>query len=113
MKVYPSDSVAPAPVDHGEGVSIRWLITREQGAPNFAMRIIEVEPGGATPLHRHFEEHEVYVLEGKGLVKGEQGDMPIKHGDVVYVSPRELHQFVNAGDSALRFICVIPIKKSE
>ena len=39
--------------------------------------------------------------------------MPIKHGDVVYVSPRELHQFVNAGDSALRFICVIPIKKSE
>lgn len=113
MKVYSADSVAPAPVDHGEGVSIRWVIAAEHGARNFAMRVIEVQPGGATPFHRHFEEHEVYVLEGKGVVRGGEEEIPIAAGDVAFVLPREQHQFVNAGDVPLRFVCVIPIKEKE
>ncbi len=113
MKVYSSDSVAPSPQEHGEGVSIRWLIAEAQGAPHFAMRIIEVQPGGATPFHRHFEEHEVYVLEGKGIARSADEETPIGPGDVVYGPPREQHNFVNAGDVALRFICVIPIKKKD
>ncbi len=111
MKIYSAASVPPSPVEHGEGVSIRWVIASEQGAPNFAMRIIEVQPGGATPRHRHDEEHEVYVLEGRGVVQGEEGETPIAAGDVAFVLPQELHQFTNAGDVPLRFVCVIPILK--
>lgn len=112
MKVYTADSVAPSQVPHGEGVAIRWLITTEHGAPNFAMRIIEVQPGGGTPFHTHPEEHEVYVLEGKGaLLDEEEKEMALAPGDVAFVLPNEQHQFVNRGDTMLRFICVIPLLK--
>jgi len=34
-------------------VELRWLITKEMGAQNFAMRLFEIEPGGHGPLHMH------------------------------------------------------------
>ncbi len=113
MKVHSSDSVQAAPASHGEGVSMRWVINREHGAPNFAMRVIEIEPGGATPFHGHWNEHEVYVLEGKGVVKSPEGDKAIGVGDVVYVAPDEEHQFVNSGSEPFKFICVIPLDKKQ
>lgn len=110
MKVYSADSVAPSHVPHGEGVDIRWLITTEHGAPRFAMRIIEVQPGGGTPFHAHPEEHEVYILEGKGgLLDAEKREMALAEGDVAFVLPDEQHQFVNRGETMLRFICVVPL----
>jgi hypothetical protein len=36
-----------------KGVSIRWVIDQDDDAPNFAMRVIEVEPGCNTPYHTH------------------------------------------------------------
>jgi quercetin dioxygenase-like cupin family protein len=113
MKVHHWDSVEPAKATFGEGVSIRWVINKEHGAPNFAMRVIEIQPGGATPFHEHWNEHEVYVLEGKGALKSPEGDRPIGVGDVAYVAPHEQHQFVNAGPEPLKFICVIPLDEKK
>jgi hypothetical protein len=31
------------------GVTLRWVIDKDDGAPTFAMRVIEVEPGYNTP----------------------------------------------------------------
>ena len=45
-------------------VKVRWLITKEMGAKNFAMRVFEIEPDGYSPLHKHPWEHEVFILEG-------------------------------------------------
>jgi quercetin dioxygenase-like cupin family protein len=113
VKVHSSDSIEPVLVDHGEGVSIRWVINREHGAPNFAMRVIEVPPGSATPYHTHWNEHEVYVLQGTGAVKSPEGDKPLAVGDVVYVAPDEEHQFVNSGTEPFKFICVIPLDQKK
>ena len=96
------------PSEGVEGVTIRWVITKEDSAPNFAMRVIEVEPGCATPHHRHEWEHEVFVLAGTGAVKGEDGERPILEGSVVFVPSGERHQFANTGNTVLRFICLIP-----
>ena len=51
-----------------QGCSIRWLVGEAEGAPNFAMRQFEVAVGGHTPKHSHPYEHEVFVLEGRGVV---------------------------------------------
>ena len=51
-----------------KGVWIRWLIGEDSGAPNFFLRLFEVEPGGHTPFHSHPFEHEVYVLSGEGRI---------------------------------------------
>jgi len=60
----PAEDVPPP----AECVKVRWLITEETGAPNFAMREFTVGPGGSTPRHVHPWEHEVFVLAGKGTV---------------------------------------------
>ena len=48
-----------------DGVQVRWLITKKDGAPNFAMRFFEISPNGHSPLHSHKWEHEVFILEGE------------------------------------------------
>ena len=90
------------------GCRVRQLVGQVDQAPNFAMRQFEVAPGGHTPKHFHDYEHEVFVLEGEGLVVDGDQEQPLASGDVVYVAPNDVHQFRNTGDSPMRFLCLIP-----
>ena len=91
------------------GVIKREVICADKGAPNFCMRVFDIEPGASTPSHEHPWEHEVFVLSGQGVVIGEQGETQITKDSVVFVSPNEHHCFINSGNEVLKFICVIPI----
>jgi quercetin dioxygenase-like cupin family protein len=101
--------VTPEPAAEAPGVTVRWVISEKDGAPNFAMRVFEVEPGAASPFHTHPWEHEAFILAGKGHLRAEDSQTPFREGDVVFVAPDEKHQFVNDGDTTLRFICVVPL----
>jgi quercetin dioxygenase-like cupin family protein len=92
-------------------VTVRWLISEKDGAPNFAMRLFEVEPGGFTPFHTHAWEHQVFVLQGRGLLVAEEKNVPLKKDDAALVPPDEKHQFKNDSDEKFTFICVVPIEK--
>ena len=81
---------------------------RQSVTPTFAMREFEVAPGGYTPRHSHDYEHEVFVLEGDGVVFEGNEQHKFKAGDVIFVEPNEVHQFRNAGQSPMRFLCLIP-----
>ncbi len=91
-----------------DGVAIRQVITKDDGAPNFSMRVFDVRPGGHTPHHRHEWEHEVFILDGAATVVTEDGNKRAPAGSVVYVAPDEPHQFRNETDEVMRFICLIP-----
>jgi len=104
-KEIPPDLAGEA---NASGIAIRWLITEKDGAPNFAMRVIEVEPDGYSPLHTHPWEHEVFVLHGEGTLVQDGKATPIAPGDVIFIPPGEQHQFKNTSGSALEFICLIP-----
>ncbi len=93
------------------GVTIRWLISESDGAPNFAMRLFEVEPDGYTPYHRHKWEHEVLILKGKGNLITEGKALPLKQGDAVFVPGEEGHQFKNTSREVLIFLCMVPIER--
>ena len=97
------------PIQELPGVIKREVITADDGAPNFCMRVFEVEPGSSTPHHSHQWEHEVFILSGRGVAVGEQGETQITKDSVVFVPPEEHHCFINNGSEILRFICVIPI----
>ncbi len=109
MKVQHHREVEAQPSPETDGVSLRWVIDEKDGAPNFAMRVIQVEAESATAFHAHPWEHEVYVLSGEGVVKSEEAVSHIGEGDVVFVPPDEMHQFASRGDDPLRFICVVPV----
>ena len=97
----------------GEGKSIRWVIGRPEGAPNFAMRVIEFQAGAVFDTHQHPFEHEIFVLEGEGVAEGPAGEITMRPGVALYVPPDEPHGYRNTGAGVLRFICVIPHPDSE
>jgi len=111
MKVARSASVTKTPVtaEGAKGVSIRVLISKDDGAPTFAMRLFEIEPGGNTPLHSHPHEHEVFIVEGSGVFVHEDKNYPISREDVVFVPGGSRHSFKNTGNSTLRFLCLVPL----
>jgi len=110
MKVEKSSNITKTAVeiDGAKDVSIRWLISKEDGAENFAMRMFEFEPGGHTPLHTHSHEHEVFVLEGRGVFVCEGAEHELASEHVIFVPPNKEHCFKNTGDSILRMLCLIP-----
>ena len=91
-------------------LSVRWLITKETGAENFAMRLFEMEAGGNSPLHSHNWEHEVFILEGEGTVVGGQEEKKFKTGDVIFIPSNEKHQLKNNSKKCCKFLCLIPYK---
>ncbi len=110
MRVAHVDGIESRPVEMegASGVRIRVAIGEGQGAPNFVMRVFDVEAGGHTPHHAHDFEHEVFVLGGRGSHVEEGKVERLESGDVVYVAPGVEHQFRAAEDAPLRFICVVP-----
>lgn len=93
------------------GVKFAVMVGREDGALNFALRSFRVEAGGHSPRHSHDYEHEVYVVAGAGEVLLDGEYRAIKPGDVVFVPADEEHQF-RAGDSGLRFLCLVPVDRN-
>jgi quercetin dioxygenase-like cupin family protein len=110
MKVNHYEEVETQPVhmDDARGCRVRWLLGERDGAPNFAMRQFEVAPGGYTPRHSHPYEHEVFVLDGEGIVMEGDRRHALGPGTVILVKPDEVHQFLNTGDRPLKFLCLIP-----
>jgi quercetin dioxygenase-like cupin family protein len=110
MKAFKYEDVKPENVEEevkGK-VNIRWLITKETGADHFAMRMFEVEPGSQAGPHSHSWEHEVYVLEGKGVFSSGEEHGEVGPGSVVFIPGDEPHQLRNTGDVTMRYICLIP-----
>lgn len=111
MKVFTFSDVEAKEADEGASkLKVRWLITKEMGAPNFAMRLFEMEPNGNSPLHMHPWEHEVFILEGEGIVVAKDGEKKIKAGSVIFIAPNELHQIKNNSKKILKFLCLVPIR---
>jgi len=75
-----------------------------------SFRIAEIQPAkpGDKPrgphLHDGFEEC-IYVLKGTGVTVAESGEIPIKPGDIVLISPNEKHMTRNTGSEPLVLLC--------
>jgi quercetin dioxygenase-like cupin family protein len=110
MKVIHYEQMEAVPVDADGAVGCRMccLIGPDDAAPSFSMRRFEVAPGGHTPKHSHAHEHEVFVLEGTGVVVDGDREHPLRPGVAVLVPPNQTHQFRNTGTGTLKFLCFIP-----
>ena len=96
-------------MDGVQGVSMRVMVGREDGAPNFAMRHFVLQPGGHTPHHSHDYEHQVVVLSGNGEALDAGEIRELSAGDVILVEPDVEHQFRNTSDEPLEFLCLVPL----
>ena len=90
-----------------EKVSVRYLIDERHGSARFSLRLYTVGVGGHTPLGQHEYEHHVYILEGHGILKGDDSVLRQVHkGDSIFVPSNAVHQFITEGHDPLVFLCV-------
>ncbi|MBE0432121.1 cupin domain-containing protein [candidate division WOR-3 bacterium] len=93
-----------------KGCTVRWLISKDQGAQRYAMRLFTLQPDGIIPLHQHEDtEHEIFIVEGQGVLDNGREQIPVRAGDAIFVPAGEDHSFVNHTRQPMRFICVIPL----
>lgn len=96
-------------VDNAKDAYIQWLIRKEDGAPNFALRRIVLKKGGFSPHHSHNYEHEIYVLSGKGKAILEGKEYQLNEGSFILIKPNQVHQIINNEDRDFIFLCIVPI----
>ncbi len=110
MKIAHYRDVMPSTFNNEtvKNVSGRVLIGKEDGAPNFCMRMFEVDEGGYTPRHSHEWEHEIFIHSGLGELFSNSEWIPVSKGSMVFIPGNEEHQIKNSGTEPLVFICLIP-----
>lgn len=110
IKNIESVFAAKVEMEGAQGASVRVIFGPADNAPTFAMRVFDLAPAGHTPFHTHNFEHEAVILEGDIALVTEQGEKPVKKGDMVLVMPNEKHQFKNRSTTTTaRFMCLVPI----
>lgn len=100
-RVQHLDGMAPEHVE-APGVVVRRLKQVE----DVDLKVLDVEPGGSTPHHRHPHAHEGVVVEGHGALRLATGRVPLEPGSVFFVRPQEAHAVECHGEVALRFVCM-------
>lgn len=109
-KHYTEVDVVKSDKEGFKGMDQRFVWTKSDGCPNFAMRVMEFEPGGHTSYHSHREEHEFFFLEGEpAFVDADGKETRLTVGDTIYVPSDEAHQIKNVGNTTMKLLCMIPI----
>jgi quercetin dioxygenase-like cupin family protein len=83
----------PIEVDEAgaHGTRIRTLIGEQDGATNFFMRVLSMEPGAQSPNHQHNWEHQLFILSGGGTVEVDGKRVSIRKGDALFIQPNAKH----------------------
>ena len=103
-----SEEIEYEEVGAADGMSKGVLIDEERGAPNFAIRRFELEPGASVPEHTNEVEHEQYVLSGEYVVGIEDEEYTVSEGDSLLIPAGVVHWYRNEGDEPGAFICAVP-----
>ena len=104
-----SADVKAEPVARASGTEIQWLISKNDGAPNFDLRKFTIAPGGKIPKHYHDDiEHEQYVLRGEYILGIDAKTYKLKAGDSIYIPAKSVHWYQNTGNERAEFLCIVP-----
>jgi quercetin dioxygenase-like cupin family protein len=115
MKIRPYTEIEATYFHGGEAekVAARVVIGKQDGAPNFCMRVFEIGPGGHTPKHAHPWEHEMFVHAGEVEIFGNGRWTRAKSGSTVFIPAQEEHQLRNPGPEPLVVVCLVPAAAPE
>ena len=81
--------------------------TSTYGTENMLTALADVLPGkSAHPAHRHAGEEFLLITRGTGVWSLEGKQIEANPGDLLYVSPWEMHGLVNTGKDTLTFFVI-------
>jgi quercetin dioxygenase-like cupin family protein len=103
-----SEDIKYEAVGAAEGMRKGILVDENYGAPNFAIRRFELDPGAEVPEHTNEVEHEQYVLSGEYVVGTGDQEHTVSEGDSLLIPAGVVHWYRNEGDDPGAFICAVP-----
>jgi len=82
------------------------LITPDTvGSRKFLITVVDVKPGGSTPLHEHRTvESMYYIIEGRGEVSSRRERKVVGPDTAVYFPAGSAHGIRNVGRTRLRYL---------
>jgi quercetin dioxygenase-like cupin family protein len=90
------------------------LIALDDGAATCTMTYSAIEPGKTSSHHIHPWEHEVYILEGSGVLLCDGKEYPVKEGDGMFIPGNVDHYTLNNQSSGvIRRVEVNPLSAAQ
>jgi uncharacterized cupin superfamily protein len=82
-------------------------LAKQLGAETLGARLWRLHPGQASTKHRHFEQHELYVLlEGEGRVRVDDELITLRPLSALLVEPEHFRQLFNDTDADCLWLIV-------
>ena len=99
---------------HQAGGTTARLIALEDNPPTCTMTYSVIDPGKTSAHHIHPWEHEVYMLEGSGVLVCDGKEYPVTEGDGIFIPGNVDHYTLNNRSSGvIRRIEVNPLIASQ
>jgi quercetin dioxygenase-like cupin family protein len=89
---------------------MKVLVGPQQGWNDHVLRVFTIEANGFTPKHQHDWPQINLVLEGTGTLLVDGKLESIYPGHYAFIAANTLHQFIASSDSALKFVCIVPVR---
>lgn len=104
MYVIDNASIAPAGLP---GIVHRTLASRADGLRSLSVWSQTIEPGAATPPHRHDCDEVVVVTAGRGELLIDGGAQPFGPESTIVMPANVEHQIINSGTEPLRILAAL------
>ena len=78
-----------------------------QGFQTLEVWVQTVDPGAATPVHRHDCEEAIVILEGHGVMEIEGLKQEFEPGNTLVVPRNAVHQVTCSGSEPLRLVAAL------
>jgi len=89
------------------GLSHRTVAGPLQGFKQMEVWVQTVEPGAATPVHRHDCEEAIVILEGRGVLVMEGREQTFGAGSTLVIPRNAVHQVKNTGADSIRLVAAL------
>ena len=93
----------------GDNVLLRELLHPDK-APlelRYSLAHAVVKPGETSRSHRLKTSEVYYILSGQGIMHIDDESAEVSAGQAVYIPPNSKQYIRNAGDSDLKFLCIV------
>lgn len=89
------------------GLAHRTVAGPAQGLESMEIWVQTVEPGAATPVHRHDCEEAIVILEGSGTLVMGDDETPFGPATTLVIPRDAVHQVKNTGPHAIRLVAAL------
>ena len=98
-----------APIELPQGSRSRMLVTDERVGENRSSLGHSVfTPGTVLDAVRHETEEVAYVVEGSGELRLDDGAVPFRRGDALFIPPGVWHAVANTGEEDVVMVFAFP-----